>query len=93
MKASELDQLRDAIDTVDRELLKLLEQRLGLVLRVGELKQEHGVKVYDAERERAVLDRLASLAAPPMSNEVARRIFERIIDECRSQEKHHIDEV
>ena len=87
-----LAELRDAIDKVDAQLLDLLRRRLELVLQVGEVKSALGVKVYDAERERQVLAKLESLAKPPMPPETVRRIFERIIDESRSHEKHHIDE-
>lgn len=87
-----LSDLRDAIDTVDAQMLDLMRQRLELVLKVGELKSTEGVRVYDPERERQVLNRLESLAKPPMRPDMVRRIFERIIDEYRSIEQHHINE-
>jgi len=92
VKLPGLPELRKEIDEIDAHILDLLRRRLELVLRVGEIKKAHGVKVYDADRERRVLDKLAQSAQPPMGPETARRIFERIIDEARSQEKHHIDE-
>ncbi len=92
MKLPGLTELRDEIDAIDARILELLRHRLELVLRVGEIKRAHNVKVYDPERERRVLDKLAASAKPPMRAETARRIFERIIDEARSQEKHHINE-
>lgn len=84
-----LSDLRDAIDSVDAQMLELLRKRLELVLKVGAVKSAHGVKVYDPERERQVLNRLASAAQPPMRPEMVRRIYERIIDEYRSIEQHH----
>lgn len=87
-----LSDLRDAIDTVDAQMLDLLRRRLELVLKVGELKSTQGVRVYDPDRERQVLNRLESLVKPPMRPDMARRIFERIIDEYRSIEQHHIHE-
>lgn len=88
----DLEPLRRQIDDVDRQLLELLRERVRLVLEVGELKQQHGSPVYDPERERQVLDRLAQSAEPPLDAETARRIFERIIDESRSQEQRHVQE-
>jgi chorismate mutase len=84
--------LRDAIDLIDAQMLDLLRQRLELVLKVGEIKSAYGVKVYDPDRERNVLAKLESMARPPMRPEMARRIYERIIDESRSIEQHHIQE-
>ncbi len=93
MDHDKLNQLRTAIDEIDQRMLQLLAERVKLVLQVGELKREFGVKVYDPERERRVLERIARAAPAPLNPEVARRVFERIIDESRSQEKHHVAEV
>jgi chorismate mutase len=87
---SPLDQLRRAIDSVDQEVLKLVAKRVELVLRIGEYKREHQLAVYDAERERQMLDRLAQQAPAPLSGETVRRVFERLIDESRRVEQHHV---
>jgi chorismate mutase len=87
-----LKELRSSIDEIDHQILSLLTARLRLVLEVGELKRDYGAQVYDAERERQVLDRLSDAAQAPLSPKTARRIFERIIDESRSHEQHHISE-
>lgn len=87
-----LPDLREQIDAIDQQILQLVRRRLKLVLRVGEIKRAHGVRVYDPERERLMLDELARAAEPPLTPETIRRIFERIIDESRSQEQHHVCE-
>lgn len=87
-----LKELREGIDDVDRQILGLLRRRVELVLQVGEIKRQHAVKVYDPERERRILDGLASKAEAPLQSDRARRIFERIIDESRTQEQIHIRE-
>lgn len=85
-----LDALRNSIDAIDHQILELLRQRVELVLEVGELKRQHQAEVYDPARERRVLDALARAALPPLTPETARRVFERIIDESRSQEQQHV---
>jgi len=87
---SELAALRDQIDAVDRQILQQLAQRMHLVLRVGELKRQHGMAVYDAERERRILEQLAALASSPLEPEAARRIFQCLIDEARALEQRHV---
>jgi chorismate mutase len=86
----DLDELRRSIDAVDQQMLKLLHDRVRLVLKVGEYKRECGKPVYDPNRERTLLDGLCRNAEPPLDDETVRRIFERIIDECRRLEHHHI---
>ena len=89
-KNLDLAELRRDIDAVDQQLLKLLHDRVRLVLLVGEYKRERGIPVYDPARERALLDRLCSAAEPPLDAETIRRIFERLIDESRRIEQHHV---
>ena len=54
----DLAQLRNAIDSVDRELLRLLNQRAALAGEVGELKRAEGSVVYRPEREAQVINGL-----------------------------------
>ncbi|NUW66372.1 bifunctional chorismate mutase/prephenate dehydrogenase [Vibrio coralliilyticus] len=51
----ELNELRDQIDAVDKQILDLLAQRLSLVEKVGEVKSEHGLPIYAPDREAAML--------------------------------------
>lgn len=50
-----LNPLRDQIDQVDRQLIKLLSERLRLVAEVGKVKSEHGIPVYAPDRETAMI--------------------------------------
>lgn len=86
----DLDELRRAIDAVDQKILKLLHERVRLVMQVGEYKRERGLPVYDPERERALLERLCRGAEPPLNADTVRRIFERLVDESRRIEQHHV---
>lgn len=53
--AVELQGLRDQIDSVDKQMIELLAQRLSLVEKVGEVKSEHGLPIYAPDREAAML--------------------------------------
>jgi chorismate mutase len=85
-----LSDLRDAIDAVDTEILRLLSERARLVVRIGESKRAEDLPVYDPARERSILDRLVQAACAPLDAETVRRVFERIIDESRRLEEHHV---
>ena len=50
-----LQALRNEIDQVDQQLLRLLEKRLQLVSEVGRVKHQHGLPVYVPEREAEML--------------------------------------
>ena len=86
----ELDELRRRIDAVDQSILKLLHERVSLVMAVGDYKRERGIPVYDPERERALFERLSKAAESPLDAHTVRSIFERIVDESRRIEQHHV---
>ena len=86
----DLSALRREIDEIDQRILELLASRMRLVLSVGDLKRQHDLAVYDPERERLVLERLAQAAPSPLTAESVRRVFERLIDESRHVEQQHV---
>jgi len=51
---------RVAIDTIDNELLELINRRMQVVERVGEIKQESGGAIYRPEREQEIIERLTA---------------------------------
>ena len=51
---SQLAILREDIDKVDAELLRLLNQRAELVLKVGELKKANNLAVVHTDREKVL---------------------------------------
>ena len=60
-----LEQARAEIDTVDAQLAALFERRMAAVLQVAEYKRAHGLPVYDAARETAVLEKAAARIPKP----------------------------
>ena len=69
-----LEEVRAKIDAIDRELLRLLNQRAECVNIVGEIKQREGLEIYAPEREEKLLRRLVEL-----NNEQKGRLPERSI--------------
>lgn len=56
-----LNECRVVIDEIDNEILKLLNKRMTVVERVGEIKKDTGGAIYRPEREKAIIDRLVTL--------------------------------
>ncbi len=56
-----LDEVRVKIDAIDRELLRLLNERAVLVNIVGQIKHAAGLEIYAPEREETLLRKLAAL--------------------------------
>lgn len=56
-----LEEVRVKIDAIDRELLRLLNERAKLVHVVGQIKHAEGLEIYAPEREEKLLRKLAAL--------------------------------
>ena len=57
-----LDECRDAIDFYDNEILEILNKRMKVVQRVGEIKNDTGGAIYRPEREKSIIERLSKLS-------------------------------
>ena len=53
-----LSEWRARIDQVDRELVDLINERLGYALEIGKIKRVEGLEVYDPKREADLLQKL-----------------------------------
>lgn len=84
--ATTLPELRQAIDSLDDELLRLLNERARLVQEVGKIKAQLNKPFYVPERERQILERLQAMNAGPFPTEALRSVFSEIISACLSLE-------
>lgn len=85
---SDLDPWRERIDTIDRAILNLLNERSRSANMIGKIKKLIGQPVYVPSREAEVIENVMSANKGPLPNTAVRRLFERIIDETRSLERH-----
>jgi chorismate mutase/prephenate dehydratase len=81
-----LDDLRNRIDDVDDRILRLLDERARVVGEVARFKREENLPTYDPERERLVLDRLASRAGP-FPSEAIRAVYREVMSACLALEQ------
>lgn len=77
---------RKELDLINQKLLTLLNQRLRITLEIGEVKKEMGKKIYDAEREREILDGLNRRNRGPLKEVDLKKIFMTIMKVCRQSQ-------
>lgn len=85
---SKLDELRQSIDQIDRELVQLFERRMAVTEQVGRYKQEIGMPVLDAAREREVLAKKVDLLSNPALQSDVVRLYENIMAISRRQQRN-----
>jgi chorismate mutase len=83
-----LEDLRNQIDALDRQMVELLSERARAVLRIGHLKLQIHMPVYEPTREKVVYANVRAANKGPLPDIELTRIFERLIDVMRSLEMH-----
>ena len=77
---------RAEIDTVDAQLAALFERRMAAVLQVAEYKRAHGLPVYDAARETAVLEKAAARIQDPALRPYYKDHVQNLMDVAKQYE-------
>jgi chorismate mutase len=88
---SELEGWRKRIDEIDQQLVKLLNERSQCAVEIGHLKKNMMQPAWQPEREMEILRNVVKSNPGPLGDAAIRRLFERIIDEARSLERHAMD--
>ena len=85
--SARMESLRNQIDRLDEQIVKLLNERAENALELGVLKSNAGMETYQPDREIAVLEHARAVNAGPLEGDAITRLFERIIDEHRRLER------
>ncbi len=88
-----LEECRILIDDVDRRIVEMLNQRTKVVEEIGRVKREAGLPIYEPKREDQVFANVTEANHGPITQEAARRVFERIIDEMRTIQRQRMEAV
>lgn len=78
-----IDDWRREIDRIDHDLLRLLNRRAHLALKVGELKKAAGRRLADPSREREILRRVLESNSGPLGDRTVAQLFRQIIRASR----------
>ncbi len=79
MVEKNLDELRERIDDLDAEIVKLINERADCAKRIGELKRSTGAGAFAPARERAVYERVLALNRGPLSAQSIKAIYREIM--------------
>ncbi len=79
-----LEDIRQEINEIDNQLVKLLEKRMELVEQVIAYKQTVGKPILDSSRELAVLERVANLVQNEQYRPTVQATFADIMAQSRA---------
>ncbi|MDP5275320.1 bifunctional 3-deoxy-7-phosphoheptulonate synthase/chorismate mutase [Chengkuizengella axinellae] len=94
MSNIQLDHLRQEMDQMNKELLKLISKRADIAKEIGDIKEKQGVPKFDPVRENKMLEQLVSLNEGPFDDGTVRHLFKQIfkasLDLQSAEHKKHL---
>jgi chorismate mutase len=86
----EIGDLRQQIDSIDDELLRLFNERARLVVQIGHIKKSHGLPIYIPSREAQILIRVQRDNPGPLSPEAVARLYQQLMEEAKKLEDANV---
>ena len=85
-----LEELRDHIDVLDRQLVELLSERARAAQQIGHLKAATSLPVYEPAREKVIYANVRAANKGPLPDIELTHIYERIIDVMRALQRDEL---
>ncbi|MGA3047821.1 MAG: chorismate mutase [Terracidiphilus sp.] len=85
-----LEELRDQIDALDRQLVQLLSERARAAQQIGHLKVATSLPVYEPAREKVIYANVRAANKGPLPDIELTHIYERIIDVMRALQRDEL---
>lgn len=82
-----LNRLRLEIDSIDSRVLKLLNARAKVTLKIGKLKAKRKASIYVPDRESEIYKKVVTKNKGPLANDSVKAIFREIMSSALSLEK------
>lgn len=89
---SMLDEAREKINAIDKQMAKLFEQRMKTVEEVIAYKRKHQMQVLDSSREKAVIERNEKLIQDARYKQSYRQFIEEVMSISRNYQKQVLNE-
>ena len=82
-----LKKYRNKIDSIDKKVLELLNQRANLAKEIADFKKSSkNTNIFRPDRESQIIKSLRSINNGPLTNNHIHNIFKEIISSCLSLE-------
>ena len=85
-----LEELRNQIDVLDRQLVELLSERARAAQQIGHLKVATSLPVYEPAREKVIYANVRAANKGPLPDIELTHIYERIIDVMRALQRDEL---
>lgn len=87
----ELSSLRENIDKIDKEMVKLFQERMELACKVAEYKKNNSMEILNTEREEQVIKKQLSNLENKSIEEETEAFFRNVMSISRSLQRKRIE--
>src|SRR4051812_18144292 len=85
-----VEEMRERIDSIDEQLLSLVDERAQLALGISQAKDLNGSGVgHDPQRERALLDRARAMDTGALDGEELEQVMSAVLRASRQMQRRH----
>ena len=82
---------RTRIQTLDWQIVNLIDERMKIVRQIAELKKESGLAVFDSSREDTVMTAVMRMPHEHIGSENLKLIFQSILEISRNIQQALLD--
>lgn len=79
----DLTESRAKIDQIDKQIVKLFQERMGVSVEVARYKKETGKKIFDKQREVEILEKLGNMADGEFNKQGVQELYSQIMSISR----------
>jgi len=80
----EINKIREKINEIDKNILKLLNERASLSKKIVDIKIKKNLPVCDPEREKNIIETLKKLNEGPLKHRDVEEVITAIIKVCKN---------
>ena len=91
VRRMDIAEWRKKIDAIDRELVRLLNERARYVAEIGKIKRDNSLPIQESSREQEVFQNALEANQGPLENEALRRVFQQIVEEGKALQRRLIE--
>ena len=88
----DLQDLRNEIDSIDRQMTELFEKRMEISRKVAKYKISTGKKVFDKEREKKVIEKAKDMTHNDFNRHGIEELFQQIMAMSRKLQYQLLEE-
>lgn len=86
---NKIDSLRINIDDIDKEIIKLIEERIKLCKDISDIKKSKNLKIYDKNREENILNKISKKTNKDNENLII-NIYKNILKHSKEVQKKNM---